>query len=139
MKQKKLFRRNIYKKGITSFSRDLISGDFGYVVLENHILNKKNLESGRVLIRRELKKKAFLFVRPKFTIPVTKKANGVRMGKGKGPIHEYISFLKVDTCLYEMKKVQLANALKILKKLSYKFGVPLALVYKDGTRYYVKK
>ena len=139
MKQKKLFRRNIYKKGITSFSKDLISGDFGYVVLKNHILNKKNLESGRVLIRRELKKKAYLFVRPKFTIPVTKKPNGVRMGKGKGPIHEYISFLKIDTCLYEIRQVQLANALKILKKLSYKFGVPLALVHKSGTRYYVKK
>ena len=139
MKQKRLFRRNIYKQGITSYSKDLISGDFGYVALANHVLNKKNLESGRVLIRRELKKKAFLFVRPKFTIPVTKKPNGIRMGKGKGPISEYISFLKVDTCLYEMRKVQLANALKILKKLSYKFGVPLALVHKNGTRYYVKK
>jgi large subunit ribosomal protein L16 len=139
MKQKRLFRRNIYSKGITSYSKDLISGDFGYIVLANHVLNKKNLESGRVLIRRELKKKSFLFVRPKFTIPVTKKPNGIRMGKGKGPINEYISFLKVDTCLYEMKKVQLANALKILKKLSYKFGVPLALVHKNGTRYYVKK
>ncbi len=139
MKKKKLFRRNIFKKGITSFKKDLISGDFGYVVLDNHILNKKNLESGRILIRRELKKKAYLFVRPKFIIPVTKKALGVRMGKGKGPIHDYISFLKIDTCLYEVKQVQLANALKILKKLSYKFGVPLALVHKNGTRYYIKK
>jgi len=139
MKKKKLFRRNIFKKGITSFKKDLISGDFGYVVLANHILNKKNLESGRILIRRELKKKAYLFVRPKFIIPITKKALGVRMGKGKGPIHDYISYLKIDTCLYEVKQVQLANALKILKKLSYKFGVPLALVHKNGTRYYIKK
>jgi len=50
------------------------------VVLKNHILNKKNLESGRVLIRRELKKKAYLFVRPKFTIPVTKKTKWCTYG-----------------------------------------------------------
>jgi ribosomal protein L16 len=138
MKRKRLFRRNVFKKGITSFRKDLVSGDFGYIVLSNHLLNKKNLESGRVLIRRELKKKSRLFVRPKFVIPYTKKASGVRMGKGKGPIHDYICFLKVDSCLYEIKQIPLANALKILKKLSYKFGVPIALVSKNGTRYYVK-
>jgi ribosomal protein L16/L10AE len=60
------------------------------------------------------------------------------MGKGKGPIKEYISFLKKDACLYEIDFIPLINALKILKKISFKFGVRIGLITKNGTRYYLK-
>jgi ribosomal protein L16 len=138
MKTRRVFKSNIFRNGITSFKKDLISGDYGYIILKNHLLNKKNLESGRVLIRREIKKKSKLYVRPRFLIPITKKASGIRMGKGKGPISDYICFLKMDSCLYEMKNTNLKIALKILKKLSYKFGQPIALVDSLNNRYYIK-
>ena len=138
MKIKRLFKSNIFRNGITSFKKDLNSGDYGYLILKNHLLNKKNLESGRILIRRELKKKCKLYVRPRFVTPITKKASGIRMGKGKGPISEYISFLRIDDCLYEMNNTNLPIALKILKKLSYKFGQPITLVDKNKNRYYIK-
>ncbi|MDF2698976.1 MAG: rplP [Haloplasmataceae bacterium] len=138
MKIKRVFKSNIFTKGITSFKRDLISGEYGYIILKNHLLNKKNLESGRVLIKRELKKKCKLYTRPRFLTPITKKASGIRMGKGKGPIFDHISFLKMDSCLYEIDKTSLPSALKILKKLSYKFGKPIALVDSKSNRYYIK-
>lgn len=138
MKIKKLFRTNIFRNGITSSKKEVLSGEYGYLTLQNHLLNKKNLECGRILIRRELKKKSKLFVRPRFVIPITKKALGIRMGKGKGPIADNICFLKMDNILYEVKNLLLPRALKILKKLSYKFSKPLALVHKSGIRYYVK-
>jgi large subunit ribosomal protein L16 len=138
MKIKRLFKSSIFRKGINSSKKILISGDYGYLMLRNHLLNKKNLESGRVLIRRELKKKCKLYVRPCFVTPITKKASGIRMGKGKGPISDYISFLKVDSCLYEMNNTNLPIALKILKKLSYKFGQPIALIDNNNNRYYIK-
>jgi large subunit ribosomal protein L16 len=138
MKIKRVFKSNIFRNGIISSKKEVLSGDYSYIILNNHLLNKKNLESGRVLIKRELKKKSKLYVRPRFLIPITKKASGIRMGKGKGPISDYICFLKMDSCLYEVSNVNLPNALKILKKLSYKFKQPLALVDKAGFRYYIK-
>lgn len=138
MKIKRVFKSNIFRNGIISSRKEVLSGDYSYIILNNHLLNKKNLESGRVLIKRELKKKSKLYVRPRFLIPITKKASGIRMGKGKGPISDYICFLKMDSCLYEVSNVNLPNALKILKKLSYKFKQPLALVDKAGFRYYIK-
>ena len=138
MKIKRLFKTNIFRKGIISSKKEIISGEYGYVILKNHLLNKKNLEAGRVLIKREIKKKSKLYVRPRFLIPITKKASGIRMGKGKGPISDYICFLKMDSCLYEVSNINLPNALKILKKLSYKFRHPIALVHKSGIRYYIK-
>jgi large subunit ribosomal protein L16 len=140
MKKKRLFRKIIFKYGITSFrtEKNLISGYYGYIVLQNYILNQKNLEAGRIILKREIKKKLRLLVRPRFNIPITKKALGVRMGKGKGPIKEYISFLKKDACLYEIDFIPLINALKILKKISFKFGVRIGLITKNGTRYYLK-
>ena len=138
MKIKRVFKSNIFRNGIISSKKEVLSGDYSYIILNNHLLNKKNLEYGRVLIKRELKKKSKLYVRPRFLIPITKKASGIRMGKGKGPISDYICFLKMDSCLYEVSNVNLPNALKILKKLSYKFKQPLALVDKVGFRYYIK-
>jgi large subunit ribosomal protein L16 len=140
MKKKRLFRKVIFKHGITSFriEKNLIDGHYGYIVLQNHILNKKNLEAGRIVIRREIDKKLRLLVRPRFDIPITKKALGVRMGKGKGPIKEYISFLKKDSCLYEIDYIPLIKALKILKKISFKFGVAVGLITNNGIRYYLK-
>jgi large subunit ribosomal protein L16 len=138
MKIKRVFKSNIFRNGIISSKKEILSGEYSYIILKNHLLNKKNLESGRVLIKRELKKKSKLYVRPRFLIPITKKASGIRMGKGKGPISDYICFLKMDSCLYEVTNINLPNALKILKKLSYKFKQPLALVEKSGIRYYVK-
>jgi large subunit ribosomal protein L16 len=140
MKKKRLFRKVIFKYGITSFKieKNLINGYYGYIVLQNHILNQKNLEAGRIILKREIKKKLRLLVIPRFNIPITKKALGVRMGKGKGPIKEYISFLKKDACLYEIGFIPLINALKILKKISFKFGVPVGLITRNGTRYYLK-
>ncbi len=138
MKIKRLFKTNIFRNGIISSKKEIISGEYGYVILKNHLLNKKNLEAGRVLIKREIKKKSKLYVRPRFLIPITKKASGIRMGKGKGPISDYICFLKMDSCLYEVSNINLPNALKILKKLSYKFRHPIALVHKSGIRYYIK-
>jgi large subunit ribosomal protein L16 len=138
MKIKRLFKSSIFRNGIISSKKILNSGDYGYIILKNHILNKKNLESGRVLIRRELKKKCKLYTLPRFTTPITKKASGIRMGKGKGPISDYISFLKIDSCLYEMTNTNLPIALKILKKLSYKFGQPISLVDNKNNRYYIK-
>ena len=138
MKIKRLFKTNIFRNGIISSKKEIISGEYGYVILKNHLLNKKNLEAGRVLIKREIKKKSKLYIRPKINTPITKKASGIRMGKGKGPIHDYISFLKMDTCMYEIKDTNLPIALKILKKLSYKFGNPVALVTSNGTKYYCK-
>jgi large subunit ribosomal protein L16 len=138
MKIKRVFKSNIFRNGIISSKKEILSGEYSYIILKNHLLNKKNLESGRVLIKRELKKKSKLYVRPRFLIPITKKASGIRMGKGKGPISDYICFLKMDSCLYEVSNINLPNALKILKKLSYKFKQPLALVEKSGIRYYIK-
>ena len=134
MKNKRLFKKNIFKKGIVSSTNELNSGEFGYLILKNHLLNKKNLETGRVIIKRELKKKSKLYVKPRLLTPITKKATGIRMGKGKGPISDYVSFLKVDTCLYEIAGTNLKVALKILKKLSYKYSKPIALVDKNKNR-----
>jgi large subunit ribosomal protein L16 len=138
MKTKRLFKSNIFNNGIISSKKILNSGEFGFIILQNHLLNKKNLETGRVLIKRELKKKSKLYVRPRLLTPITKKATGIRMGKGKGPISDYIAFLKMDSCLYEMSGTNLKVALKILKKISYKYAKPIALIDKNNNKYYIK-
>jgi large subunit ribosomal protein L16 len=70
------------KKSATS----LYYGIYGLKVLMNTRLNNIQLEAARRQISRGLKKREFLWIRVIPDIPVTKKPNEVRMGKGKGNV-----------------------------------------------------
>lgn len=47
-------------------------------------------------LRRRLKKDAKLWIRFQATVPVTRKPEGIRMGKGKGAIAFYASPVSLD-------------------------------------------
>ena len=64
----------------------LYYGIYGLKVLMNTRLNNIQLEAARRQISRGLKKREFLWIRVIPDIPVTKKPNEVRMGKGKGNV-----------------------------------------------------
>lgn len=137
-KQKTLFKRRISKKGILKVNTD-IRCEYGIMSLDNYLITKKELECCRVLIKRELKKKGNLYVYSKFNIPITKKASGVRMGKGKGPIKTHCAKVLINTFLFEFDTEDIKIALTILKKISYKLAIKIVLFSKtNNTIYNVK-
>lgn len=126
--QLRLQKKCIYKYKINSSSKLLLSGDYGFFSLENHILTKEQIECCRVIIRRELKKKGFLLIRCNFLLPITDKPTGVRMGKGKGPIDRYVEFINIFDCLFELKGLSFLLAMKLLNKISYKLPFKVCLM-----------
>lgn len=136
--QLRLHKKCIYKHKINSSSDLLLSGDYGFFALENSILTKEQIECCRVIIRRELRKKGFLLIRCNFLIPITSKALGVRMGKGKGPIDKYVEFINIFDCLFELKSISFLLAIKLLNKISYKLPFKVCLIDKNKNLYYSK-
>lgn len=59
-------------------------GDYGLQALSSGRLTAKQLEAGRLVIRRFSKKQAFLRINVSPYAAITKKPTSARMGKGKG-------------------------------------------------------
>ena len=136
--QLRLHKKCIYRHKINSSTTRLIAGDYGFFSLSNSILTKEQIECCRVIIRRELRKKGFLLIRCNFLIPITSKAVGVRMGKGKGAIKGHVDFINIFDCLFELKQISFLLALKLLNKISYKLPFNVCLIDKNNNIYYSK-
>lgn len=135
---RRLHKHCIYKYKINHSSNLLLSGDFGFFSLSNKLLTKEQLECCRVIIRRELKKKGFLLIRCNFSTPITSKPTGVRMGKGKGAIDKYITFIHTYDCLFELKSIPIFLAVKLLNKISYKLPIKVCLIDSKNNIYMSK-
>jgi len=135
---RRLQKHCIHKHRINSTTNLLHTGTFGFFSLGHSIITKEQIECCRVLIRRELRKKGFLLIRTSFTMPITSKTSGVRMGKGKGAIDKYIQVINMFDCLFELKEISLLLAVKLLKKISYKLPVSVCLIDKDRNIFIAK-
>jgi len=77
---KKLIKDKIKKHVIQRFSNTCL------IACESGIITNFQIESVRRFLRRYLKKKAQIFFRIFPNLPITKKPNEVRLGRGKGPL-----------------------------------------------------
>lgn len=138
-----------YKKRINNTKKPLIYGSFGFFSKKHVFLTKESIEAARIVISKIIKKrrtikgsiikqKGDMLMRLVFKVPITKKGTKSRMGKGKGAISTHLSCVKKNDCIFELKNVPFIIAFKILKKISFKLGVPLYLYTKEGIKYDIK-
>lgn len=146
-KPKRNFIRPFYKPRIIPSIFNLTFGDYGFVCLEPLFLNKERLEAIRLIVTRTVKRRRFVRInqskrrgwmklRPSFNVPLTKKGSKSRMGKGKGLIDKYIHSMNAYQCFLELKVVPLYTCLSLLKKISHKMGIKIALICHTRKIYY---
>lgn len=78
-------------------------GNIALIAKESGKITNFQIESIRRFLRRFLKKKAQIFFRVFPNVPVTKKPNDVRLGRGKGNIKYWASFVKKGAVLVEIR------------------------------------
>lgn len=138
-----------YKKRINNTKKPLVYGNFGFFSKEHVFLTKESIEAARIVISKIIKKrraikgsvikqKGDMLMRLVFKVPITKKGTKSRMGKGKGALSSYVSCVKKNDCIFELKNVPFIIAFKILKKISFKLGIHLYLYTHEGISYYIK-
>lgn len=101
-KKKRSIKRinvNYYPK----LNYSLILGAYGY-------LNEKQIESARRVIVRHISKIGKIFIKIIPNTPITKKATGSRMGKGKGKIKGYVFYGRPGNTLFSISNnIQIAS------------------------------
>jgi large subunit ribosomal protein L16 len=106
------------KKIMSSVGAASCYNKYGNVVLiasESGKITNFQLESLRRFLRRFLKKKAQIFFRIFPNVPITKKPNDVRLGRGKGNVKYWSSFVKKGSPVVEIRSYNDFLTIPVLK------------------------
>lgn len=118
-------------KGNATRGLNLSFGDYGLSTKETGWISSKQIEAARRTIAHYTQRGGRIWIRIFPDKPVSKKPPEVRMGGGKGDIHEYVAVVKPGRILFEMSGVSRDIAKEALKLASYKLPVKTKIIAKE--------
>jgi len=121
LKFRKHHRGNL--KGKATRGNTIAFGEFGLQALEPCWITSRQIESGRRVLTRYVKRGGKLWIRVFPDKPVTMRAAGSRMGSGKGAPEYWVAVVHPGRILYEIKGVSEAIARQALRIAAYKMPV----------------
>ncbi|AZV47295.1 50S ribosomal protein L16 [Nautilia sp. PV-1] len=106
--QKGRNRGKAYRGSTLSF------GTYGLKAVELGRINSRQIEAGRVALSRTMKRTGKIWIRVFPDKPLTAKPVGVRMGKGKGSVEEWVMNIKPGRIIFEITGVNNETAVRAL-------------------------
>ena len=92
----------------------LAFGTYGLKAVELGRINSRQIEAGRVALSRTMKRTGKIWIRVFPDKPLTAKPVGVRMGKGKGSVEEWVMNIKPGRIIFEITGVNGEIAVRAL-------------------------
>lgn len=103
-------------------------GDFGLKSVEQLRVTARQIEAARRAAVREMKRQGRFFIRIFPDLPVSKKPNEVRMGKGKGSPEYFAVRVAPGRIMFEINGVEEVVARKALELAASKLPVKTKVV-----------
>nr|ABU88326.1 ribosomal protein L16 [Chlamydomonas moewusii] len=107
-------------KGKATRGNTIAFGEFGLQALEPCWVTSRQIESGRRVLTRYVRRTGKLWIRIFPDKPVTMRPAGTRMGSGKGAPEYWVAVVHPGKILYEMKGVPESIARQALRIAAYK-------------------
>ncbi|MCX6781512.1 MAG: 50S ribosomal protein L16 [Candidatus Magasanikbacteria bacterium] len=125
---KKVLHRKWHKgrrraKGIATRANCLAFGEFGLKTQTHGWVTSRQIEAGRRVLTRYVRRGGKIWIRIFPDKPVTRKGNEQPMGGGKGAPDHYVAVVKPGSVLFEMAGITKESAVEAMKLASYKFGL----------------
>ncbi|MCI6574350.1 MAG: 50S ribosomal protein L16 [Actinomycetaceae bacterium] len=105
-------RRTKYRKqhrpgrsGMSKGGTKLAFGDYGIQALEPAYVTNRQIEAARIAMTRYVKRGGKIWINIFPDRPLTKKALGLRMGSGKGPVETWVANVKPGRVMFEIAGV----------------------------------
>ncbi len=92
-------------RGLAQVGNKVSFGDYGLKALERGRLTSRQIEAGRRVMTRHVKRGAKIWIRVFPDKPITSKPLEVRMGKGKGSVEYWVAQIQPGRILYEIQGV----------------------------------
>ena len=106
-------------------------GDFALQALEPCWITSRQIESGRRVLTRYVRRGGKLWIRIFPDKPVTMRPAGTRMGSGKGAPEYWVAVVHPGRVLYEMKGVPENIARQALRIAAYKMPIKTKFLMKS--------
>jgi large subunit ribosomal protein L16 len=119
-------------KGKANRGNTIAFGDFGLQALEPCWITSRQIESGRRVLTRYVRRGGKLWIRIFPDKPITTRPIGVRMGSGKGAPEYWVAVVQPGKILYEMKGISESVARQALKIAAYKMPVKTKFLVKNA-------
>nr|YP_010565002.1 ribosomal protein L16 [Hyalomonas oviformis]UZA62003.1 ribosomal protein L16 [Hyalomonas oviformis] len=110
-------------RGKATRANVVVFGDFGLQALEPCWMTSRQIEAGRRVLTRYVRRGGKLWIRIFPDKPVTMRPAGTRMGSGKGAPEYWVAVVHPGKILYEIKGVPETIARQALKIAAYKMPV----------------
>lgn len=110
-------------KGTSIRGSSLAFGDFGLKSLGRGWLKAQQIEAARKTLAHYTKREGKIWVRVFPDKPVTAKAQGTRMGSGKGAIIGYVAVITPGRILFELAGVEEKIAKEAMERAAGKLPV----------------
>ena len=117
-------------KGKALRGNTIAFGDFGLQALEPCWITARQIESGRRVLTRYVKRGGKLWIRMFPDKPVTMRPAGSRMGSGKGAPDYWVAVVHPGKILYEIKGITETMARQALRIAAYKMPIKTKLIIK---------
>lgn len=117
-------------KGAAHAGVDLSFGDYGLSAESMGWISSRQIEAARRSITHYTQRGGRIWIRIFPDKPITKKPPEVRMGGGKGDVHEYVAPVKSGRMLFEMSGVPKDIAVEALRLAAHKLPVKTRIITK---------
>ena len=114
-------------RGLATTGNKVSFGDFGLKAIGRGRITARQIEAGRRVMTRQIKRGGRVWIRIFPDKPITKKPAEVRMGKGKGSVEYYVAEIQPGKMLYEMDGVSESIAREAFRLAAAK--LPLLTVF----------
>ena len=118
-------------KGNATAGVTLSHGDYGLTSETMGWISSRQIESARRAISHHTQRGGRIWIRIYPDKPITKKPPEVRMGSGKGDVHEYVAPVKPGRILFEMGGVPEDIAREALRLAAHKLPVKTRIITKN--------
>ena len=131
LQPKKVKHRKVFKgrnRGAAHRGNKLSFGDYGLQATSSGFVTARQIEAARIAMTRHVKRGGKIWIRIFPDKPRTSKPAETRMGKGKGPLDDWVAPVKRGRMLYEMEGVDATTAREALRLAAHKLGIATQFV-----------
>ena len=111
---------------------ELHFGVYGLMAKEGAWINANQIEAARVAMTRYMKRGGRVWINIFPHMPRTAKPIGVRQGKGKGDVDEWVAVVKEGKIMFEIGEVDEATAREAFRLASHKLPIKTKFVMKEN-------
>ena len=119
------------RRGQAHSGNTLVFGEFGLQAQEAAWLSSRQIEAGRRVIVRYLRRGGQMWIRIFPDKPVTKKPAETRMGSGKGAPDHWVAVVRPGRMIYEVGGIKEDMAKEALHLAAYKLPIATRFVAKE--------